>query len=68
MAIKLKQLYTKKNKKKKKDNKKKTPALLAFSALYPIIITLASRLLAINSKTAVISINKKVNLRRPNKS
>ena len=67
MAIKLKRLYTKKDKKKKKDNKKKTPALLAFLAPCPIITVSAFRLLATNNKTAVINISKKVNLRRPNK-
>jgi len=52
---------------KKKDDKKKTLALLAFFAPYPITTVLISCLLVINSKTTVISISKKVNLRRPNK-
>jgi len=61
MAIKLKQLYTKKD--KKKDNKKKTPALLAFFALYLTTIILISYLLTINSKTVVTNTSKKINLR-----
>ena len=68
MATKLKRLYTKRDKKKKKDDKKKTLALSAFLAPYPIITVSASYLPAINNKTAVTSINKKVNLRRPDKS
>jgi len=67
MAIKLKRLYAKRDKEKKKNNKKKTPVLLAFLAPCPTIIASAFRLLAINNKIAVISIGKKVNLRRPNK-
>jgi len=68
MATKLKRLYTKRDKKKEKDNKKKTSALSAFLAPRLIITASVSRLLAINSKTAVTSIGKKVNLRRPDKS
>jgi len=44
------------------------PVLLAFLALCPIITALASRLLIINNKIAVISTGKKVNLYRPDKS
>ena len=78
MVIKLKQLYAKKDKKKKKDNKKKTPALSAFSAPRPTTTASASRPLATtasasrplatNSKTAVTSTGKKINIRRPDKS
>ena len=68
MVTKLKQLYAKKDKEKKKDNKKKTPALLAFLAPYLTTTALAFYLLAINSKIAVTSTNKKVNLRRSDKS
>ena len=67
MAIKLKRLYVKRDKKKKKNDKKKMPALSAFSAFCPITTALVSRLLVTNSKITVISIGKKVNLRRPNK-
>ena len=67
MAIKLKRLYAKKDKKKEKDNKKKMLALLAFLAPCPTIIALAFRLLATNSKIAVTSTGKKVNLRCPDK-
>jgi len=44
------------------------PALSAFFAPYLITTALASRLLASNSKIAVTSTGKKVNLRRPKKS
>jgi len=44
------------------------PILLAFLAPYPIIIALAFYLLATNNKIALININKKINLRRFNKS
>ena len=43
------------------------PALLAFSAPRSIITISASYLLAINNKIIIISISKKINLRRPNK-
>jgi len=59
-------LYAKKDKEKKKDNKKKIFALSAFLAPYLITTASAFYLLAINSKIAVISIGKKVNLRRFN--
>jgi len=68
MGNKVKEIKRKKKKKKKKDNKKKTFALLAFLAPCPITTVLVFRLLATNSKIAVTSTGKKVNLRRPNKS
>jgi len=66
VATKLKRLYAK-GIKKKKDNKKKMSVLLVFFAFCLIIIILAFRLLVINSKIAIISIGKKVNLRCLNK-